>query len=118
MRGRSTYWRVTPTPNFFERGAYAHRISDSLPQSRFRETALYNDYYRRVGLSHVLALPLRMNGRELVSFVLNRDGMDFDDRELAPRAACVGRWPGCSTACRRPNGPPSFSMKQGWHDWA
>lgn len=66
-----------------ERGAYAHRISDSLPQSRFRETALYNDYYRRVGLSHVLALPLRMNGRELVSFVLNRDGMDFDDRELA-----------------------------------
>ena len=66
-----------------ERGACAHRISDSLPQSRFRETALYNDYYRRVGLSHALALPLRMNGRELVSFVLNRDGTDFGDRELA-----------------------------------
>ncbi len=66
-----------------ERGVYAHRISDSLPQSRFRETALFNDYYRRVGLSHALALPIRMNGRELVSFVLNRDGMDFDDRELA-----------------------------------
>jgi len=66
-----------------DRGAFAHRISDSLPQARFRETALYNDYYRRVGLNHALALPLRMDGRELVSFVLNRHGRDFSDRELA-----------------------------------
>ena len=66
-----------------DRGTFAHRISDSLPQARLRETALYNDYYRRVGLSHALALPIRVDGRELVSFVLNRNGMDFDDRELA-----------------------------------
>ena len=65
------------------RGAFAHRISDSLPQARFRQTALYNDYYRRVGLSHALALPLRMDGQELVSFVLNRQGHDFSDGELA-----------------------------------
>ena len=65
------------------RGAFAHRISDSLSQPRFRATALYNDYYRRVGLSHALALPIRMDGRELVSFVLNRQGHDFSDRELA-----------------------------------
>ena len=66
-----------------ERGRYAHRISDSLPLARFRQTALYNDYYRRVGLSHALALPIRMDGQELVSFVLNRQGHDFADRELA-----------------------------------
>jgi DNA-binding CsgD family transcriptional regulator len=66
-----------------ERGAFAHRISDSLSQARFRQTALYNDYYRRVGLSHALALPVRMDGRELVSFVLNRQGHDFSDGELA-----------------------------------
>lgn len=66
-----------------ERGAFAHRISDSMPQARFRETALYNDYYRRVGLSHALALPVCMDGRELVSFVLNRQGQDFSDCELA-----------------------------------
>jgi DNA-binding CsgD family transcriptional regulator len=66
-----------------EHGAFAHRISDSLPQARFVETALYNDYYRRVGLSHALALPIRLDGHELVSFVLNRRGKDFDDGELA-----------------------------------
>lgn len=66
-----------------ERGTSAHRISDSLSHARFCETPLYNDYYRRVGLSHALALPLRMDGRELVSFVLNRRGKDFTDGELA-----------------------------------
>lgn len=66
-----------------ERGAFAHWISDSLSQARSRETALYNDYYRRVGLSHALALPVRMDGQELVSFVLNRQGQDFSDGELA-----------------------------------
>jgi len=66
-----------------ERGTHAHRISDSLSQARFRQTALYNDYYRRVGLSHAMALPIRVGGHELVSFVLNRQGVDFDDRELA-----------------------------------
>lgn len=67
----------------FDRGTYAHRISDCLPQARFRGSALYADYYRRVGLDHALALPVRMDGRELVSFVLNRQGPDFSDRELA-----------------------------------
>jgi len=67
----------------FEGGACPHRISDSVPFARFRETPLFNDYYRRIGLSHALALPVRMDGRELVSFVLNRQGRDFSDRELA-----------------------------------
>ena len=66
-----------------ERGPYAHRISDSLPMARFRETALYNDYYRRVGLRHAMALPLRVNDGQLVSFVFNRGGADFTARELA-----------------------------------
>jgi DNA-binding CsgD family transcriptional regulator len=66
-----------------QRGAFAHRISDSISFARFCETALYNDYYRRVGLSHALALPVRMDGKELVSFVLNRHGRDFSDTELA-----------------------------------
>ena len=66
-----------------ERGPYAHRISDSLPMARFRETALYNDYYRRVGLRHAMALPLRLDGGQLVSFVFNRGCGDFTARELA-----------------------------------
>jgi DNA-binding CsgD family transcriptional regulator len=63
------------------RGPGAHRISDSVPFARFRHSALYSDYYRRIGMDHALALPLRVDERLLVSFVLNRKGRDFSDRE-------------------------------------
>jgi DNA-binding CsgD family transcriptional regulator len=59
----------------------SHRISDSLTRREFRETALYNDYYRRVGIDHVIAVPLFVDQSLLVSFVLNRNGKDFNDRE-------------------------------------
>lgn len=62
-------------------GRDAHRISDSVPFARFREGALYAEYYRRVGIDHALAVPLQMDGRLLVSFVLNRSRRDFSDRE-------------------------------------
>src|SRR5829696_5331134 len=42
------------------RGRGAHRISDSVPFSRFRHSALYSDYYRRIGIDHAVALPLRV----------------------------------------------------------
>lgn len=61
----------------------SHRISDSLAQNEFRESALYNDYYRRIGIDHVIAVPLFVDRGLLVSFVLNRNGMDFSDREKA-----------------------------------
>jgi DNA-binding CsgD family transcriptional regulator len=67
----------------FDRGRHAHRITDSLSMADFRRTPLFNDYYRPIGLSHALALPVRMDGGELVSFVFNRAGHDFTERELA-----------------------------------
>jgi DNA-binding CsgD family transcriptional regulator len=67
----------------YERGQGAHRISDSLPYSRFRHTPLYCDYYRRIGIDHVVALPIEVQDDVLVSFVLNRCGRDFSDREVA-----------------------------------
>ena len=63
------------------RGAGAHRISDSVPFSRFRNGALYSDYYRRIGIDHAVALPLQVTDTTLVSFVLNRRGRDFSDAE-------------------------------------
>ncbi|MGZ5133163.1 MAG: helix-turn-helix transcriptional regulator, partial [Caldimonas sp.] len=63
------------------RGRGAHRISDSIPFSRFREGALYSDYYRRIGIDHAVALPIRVDDELLVSFVLNRTRRDFSDRE-------------------------------------
>ena len=64
-------------------GADTHRISDSIPLERFRRSALYNDYYRRVRIDHAMALPVYVGGGLLVSFVLNRTRRDFTDRERA-----------------------------------
>ncbi|HYE40380.1 MAG TPA: LuxR C-terminal-related transcriptional regulator, partial [Ramlibacter sp.] len=41
------------------------------------------DYYRPVGLDRAVAVPLWMDGRTLVSLVLNRRGPDFSDRDCA-----------------------------------
>jgi DNA-binding CsgD family transcriptional regulator len=65
----------------YQCGADTHRISDSVPFVRFRETALYNEYYRRVGLDHAVALPLWVDDQLLVSFVLNRRKRDFSDHD-------------------------------------
>ncbi len=61
----------------------SHRISDSLSPREFRETALYDEYYGRIGIDHAIAVPLFVDQRLLVSFVLNRNGRDFSDRECA-----------------------------------
>jgi DNA-binding CsgD family transcriptional regulator len=66
-----------------ERGRDTHRISDSVPLTRFRHSALYAEYYRHIGIDHVIAVPLHFDQRTLVSFVLNRSGRDFSDRERA-----------------------------------
>jgi DNA-binding CsgD family transcriptional regulator len=58
-----------------------HRISDAMSATAFRATPLYADYYARVGIDHALALPLYVDDRLLVSFVFNREGRDFTDRE-------------------------------------
>jgi DNA-binding CsgD family transcriptional regulator len=60
-----------------------HRISDSLSGAQFRAGALYNEYYRRIGIDHVVAVPLFVDRGLLVSFVMNRNGRDFSDRERA-----------------------------------
>ena len=79
------YFRVHPLVRFHgaEGGRGAHRISDSQPFARFRETGLYAEYYRRIGIDHAVALPIEVNAQTLVSFVLNRVGRDFSDRECA-----------------------------------
>lgn len=64
------------------RGPGAHRVTDSMPFTAFRHTALYCDYYRRIGIDHVVALPIHVDERWLVSLVLNRRARDFSDRDL------------------------------------
>lgn len=64
-----------------QRGTGVRRISDELSIDAFRRTALYADHYRRIGIDRVIALPLLSDGRMLVSFVMNRTGQDFSERE-------------------------------------
>jgi DNA-binding CsgD family transcriptional regulator len=65
----------------FDGGRSTHRISDSLSRRDFRRTAIYADYYQRVGLEHAIAVPLYVDSRTLVSVVLNRRGLDFSERD-------------------------------------
>jgi len=67
----------------YDGGRVTQRISDCLPLARFRESALYNDYYRRIRIDHAMALPIFVRDGLLVSFVLNRSRRDFSDRERA-----------------------------------
>jgi DNA-binding CsgD family transcriptional regulator len=62
---------------------HVHRISDSLSDAAFKRTPLYADYYRRIGIDHVLAMPVYQGQGWLVSWVLNRRGRDFSDGDAA-----------------------------------
>ena len=64
-----------------EGGARTQRISDCIPFERFRRSALYNDYYRRIRIDSAMALPVYVGNGLLVSFVLNRTRRNFSDRE-------------------------------------
>jgi DNA-binding CsgD family transcriptional regulator len=65
--------------------ATTKRIDDLLPDGAFRRTPLFNEYYRRIGIDHVMAVPIHVDRRFLVSFVLNRSETPFSprDRDLA-----------------------------------
>jgi DNA-binding CsgD family transcriptional regulator len=49
-------------------GGGSWRVSDSMPLTAFRRTAIFGEYYSRIGIDHV-------------SFVLNRRGRDFSERD-------------------------------------
>src|SRR6202050_674332 len=49
----------------------------------FRNSALHADYYRRIGINHVMALPLWIDQENVISIVFNRSRADFEDGEGA-----------------------------------
>ncbi|HEU5297499.1 MAG TPA: LuxR C-terminal-related transcriptional regulator [Burkholderiaceae bacterium] len=63
--------------------AHVHRISDSMSSQAFQGSPLYADYYRRIGIDCVLAMPIYQSDGWLVSWVLNRRGRDFSERDAA-----------------------------------
>lgn len=79
------HFKAHPLVRFhgYDGGSVTQRISDCLPFAQFRRGALYNDYYRRIGIDYSVALPVFLRDDLLVSFVLNRSRRDFSDRERA-----------------------------------
>ncbi|RZU02116.1 helix-turn-helix transcriptional regulator [Rivibacter subsaxonicus] len=83
------------------------RISDCIGRADFRRTPLYADYYRRIGLEYVVAVPLHQDARTLASLVLNRSTLDFSERDfeklelLRPHLAFLYAQ-ACSNVQRRP----------------
>ena len=63
-------------------GAVTRQIVDCVSPGSFRASALYNEYYRAIRIDHVTAVPIYIDRRFLVSFVLNRRGNAYTEREL------------------------------------
>jgi DNA-binding CsgD family transcriptional regulator len=64
-------------------GGPTQRISDCASRHAFRNSAVYADYYRRIGINYVMALPLRIDNANVISVVFNRSHSDFRDGERA-----------------------------------
>lgn len=79
------HFKVNPLVLEHGRNAQARtrRISDLRSQRDFRDSPLYDEYYRSVRIDYVMALPVHVQGAELVSFVFNRQDRDFSDRDRA-----------------------------------
>ena len=63
--------------------AKTRRLSDLVTAAEFRGSPLFDEYYRPIGIDHVMAVPIHVDQSTLVSFVFNRSRRDFDDRERA-----------------------------------
>jgi DNA-binding CsgD family transcriptional regulator len=59
------------------------RITDCVEGRKFKDSPLYADYYARIGISHVMALPLQIDEVNVVSIVFNRCRTDFADADRA-----------------------------------
>jgi DNA-binding CsgD family transcriptional regulator len=62
-------------------GGPTQRISDCMDMGAFRNSPVHADYYRRIGINYVMALPLRIDSANVISVVFNRSSSDFKDHE-------------------------------------
>lgn len=59
------------------------RITDCVSQQAFRRSPVFSDYYRRIGINYVMALPLWIDDANVISVVFNRSSSNFSDAERA-----------------------------------
>jgi len=61
--------------------ARAHKISDFLSQPQFHRLGLYNEFFRRVNVEHLIAFTLHLDRARLTGIALTRRGPDFSERD-------------------------------------
>jgi DNA-binding CsgD family transcriptional regulator len=87
--------------------ARAIRLSDLTTARTFRQTGLYDEFYRPLHLHYSLACALRLGSRELAAVAVYRSGSDFTERErqcldlLRPRLAHLYRSAEATALARR-----------------
>ena len=59
------------------------RITDCVSHQAFRQSPVFAEYYHRIGIGHVMALPLRIDDANVISVVFNRSSLNFSDAERA-----------------------------------
>jgi DNA-binding CsgD family transcriptional regulator len=64
----------------FEDGR-AHRLSDFVGRADFRGLAIYNEYYRRIGTEHQVAVALPWTAPWVRGIALSRETRDYSDAE-------------------------------------
>jgi DNA-binding CsgD family transcriptional regulator len=66
---------------FQRRGVVLNKISDVATLRQFKETAIYQEYYRALDTRHQLVLFLPRQEDSRVGLALNRDAKDFSERD-------------------------------------
>lgn len=77
------HFREHPLVRFHARhpAGGSRRLSDFLAPAALRRSALFQEYYRPLGLRSVMAVPVFIDRRSVASFVVNRARRDFSERE-------------------------------------
>jgi len=61
--------------------AGSQRISDFLSRQQFHRLALYNEYYRPMGVEYQLGTVISISARHILAVGLDRDCLDFSENE-------------------------------------
>lgn len=60
---------------------HSYRLSDFLPQSKYHRLALYNEYYKKIGIEDALCKGIRLSGPVVVGCGLHRTRRNFADSD-------------------------------------
>jgi DNA-binding CsgD family transcriptional regulator len=118
------YFRDHPLVKFHasHRRGPTQRITDCVEGQSFQRTALFCDYYRKLGVNYAMALPLWIDEANLVSIVFNRSVSDFRDSERAlvdllrtPLARFYRSIMIQEEACAGQSSLQGVAVSDGWH---